>query len=171
MTASGARTSLPTVRPPLTYAVMGLAAVALLLTGFAIGSSRVTSQQAAQPGLVAPSAAAVVPAAPVAPAVPVTASRLVSESFIVLTHPGPRSTVATGPALQRSAALHPCTAGSVIGDTIGIVAHGPDCSIQTGIRPADEGVDVLTHGRQPSDAGAAGATTATRQSPRPPVHQ
>jgi hypothetical protein len=127
MTASGLRAAQPPIRSPLAYALVGLAAISLLVVGFAIGSSRAGSLQAIQPVAVAPSSVAGAPAAP-APGVVVPAVRLVPESFTYWLQ-GRTQSIATGPAVSRTAAGPACSRGTAVSDKPGSVVRASACEI------------------------------------------
>lgn len=187
MTASGARETLPGTSAPLIVAAVWLAAIGLLLAGFVYGTSRVVPKQAAQPVAVAPIAVddnapdmappIYVGPAPVVPAGPASAGsrvgstagsavRPVSESVVTMNYPQPYRIPVIGWPMSRSAGLHPCSPGTVIADTMSVVAHGPSCALSasgaaasparsTGQRPPDESIDVITRG-----GGAASPPTS-----------
>jgi hypothetical protein len=169
MTASGLRASQPAIRSPLAYALMGLAAVSLLVVGFAIGASRGGSLQANQPD-----SAAGAPGGRAGTGVAANV-RAVPESVTYWLQGRTQSTAA-GPALSRGVAPV-CSRGTAVSDKPGSVVRASTCEIiraplvQTpgpaGLRP-----ESSVPGTGGPAAGADPTTGSNEPSPilRPGVH-
>ena len=64
----------------------------------------------------------------------VQASVSASEIATLANHPAPYRIPVIGWPMSRSAGLHPCSPGTVIADTMSVVAHGPSCAVIPGSR-------------------------------------